>query len=126
LLVEWEMAERRPSTSDHIKQKLDAELRLLQNKTGIGFEVTMEWRPGAVEYGSSGRKLAEIVRGDIIYIFSNNLEEAINLVRHGFLEWILNQHTRPYLALINKLISLYEEMQYERKETIIEALLNLF
>jgi hypothetical protein len=34
---------------------------------------------------------------------ARNLEDAIGLVRHGFLEWILNQHIRPYLRLVDKI-----------------------
>jgi hypothetical protein len=119
------MAQQKPCASDATKQRLDGELKLLQNKTGIGQEVTVEWQPGAMEYGAGGRKLAEIVRDDTIFIFSSNLEEALRLVRHGFLEWILNQYTRPYLRLANKLITLFEEQQYERKETVIDGLVNL-
>jgi hypothetical protein len=120
------MAKRRTSTSDSVKQTLDSELRRLQNKSHIGHEVTVKWQPRTIEYGADGRKLAEIVRGDTIFIFSSNLEESIKLLRHGFMEWILSQHTKPYLRLINKLITLYEEQQYEQKEKTIEALLNLF
>jgi hypothetical protein len=119
------MAQQKMNASDDIKRQLDSELKMLQNKVSTGYEVTVEWQPGATEFGAGGKKLAEIVRGDTIFIFSGNLDEAISLVRHGFLEWILNQHTRPYLRLINKLITLQEEQQYERKEKIIEALLKL-
>jgi len=88
----------------------------------MGYEVTVDWQPAITEYGDRDRKLAEIVRGDTIIVFSPNLEEALKLVRHGFLEWILNQHTQPYLRLINKLTTLHEDQQYERKEKIIDAL----
>ena len=120
------MAQRKMNASDIVKRQLDSELKMLQSKAGIGYEVTVEWQPGATDYGAGGRKLAEIVRDDTIFIFARNLEEAITLVRHGFLEWILNQHTRPYLRLINTLITLHEEQQYERKEKVIEALLKMF
>jgi hypothetical protein len=119
------IVQRKVNAASDFKQKLDSELKMLQNKSGIGYEVTVKWQPGAAEFGTGGRKLAEIVQGDTIFIFSTNLEEAISLVRHGFLEWLLNRQTRPYLRLINKLITLYEEQQYERKEKVIEALLNL-
>lgn len=117
--------QRRPSVSDAVKRRLNSELRLLQIKAGIGYEVTVEWKPDATDCRVDGRKLAEVVRGNTIFIFSSNLEDAIWLVRHGFLEWILNQHTRPYLRLINKLITLHEEQQYENKEKVIEAVLKL-
>jgi hypothetical protein len=120
------MAKRRTSASEGVKQQLDSELRQLQNKSHMGHEVTVQWQPSAIEYGADGRKLTEIVTGDTIFIFSSNLEESMKLLRHGFMEWVLSQHTKPYLRLINKLITLYEEQQYLQKEKTIEALLNLF
>jgi len=44
------------------------------------------------------------------------------MVRYGFAEWILNQHSKLYRHLIKSLIVLFEEQQYERKERIVEAL----
>jgi len=70
--------------------------------------------------------LAEEVGGDTIFIYTENREKAIELVRHGFAEWILNRHTKPYRQLINKLIAPFEEQQYERKERIVEILSKLF
>ena len=115
----------RLSLSDVAKQRLDNELKMLQTKAGIGLEVIVEWRPGAADCDGDGRRLAEIVRGNTIFIFSSSLGDAIKLVHHGFLEWILNQHTRPYIRLINQLISLHEQQQYEHKEKTIEALLRM-
>ncbi len=81
----------------------------------------MKWLPGAVKYKNS-KLLVEEVVNDTIFIYSENPEETLELVRHGFAEWILNQHTKPYRQLINKLITLFEEQQYERKEKIIEGI----
>lgn len=41
------------------------------------------------------------------------------------MEWILDQSTKPYRQLINKLIELFENSQYERKEKTIETIANL-
>jgi hypothetical protein len=86
--------------------------------------VTVEWLPGRIKY-HNGKRLAEEVVGDTIFIYSENPQKVIELVRHGFAEWLLNQHTKPYRQLINKLITLFEEQQYENKEKIIEALTKL-
>jgi len=103
---------------------LEKELKRLQECSHVGNEVNVEWLPGVVKQ-SNGRKLAEEVCNDTIYVYSRDMQESVELVRHGFLEWILNQHTRPYLALINKLITLYEDQTYETKERIIGALLKM-
>jgi len=103
---------------------LEAELEKLKRKVGIGFEVSFCWLPSTVKY-KNGKQLAEEVIGDTILVYTENSQEALELVRHGFAEWILNQHTKPYRQLINKLITMFVEQQYERKEKIVEALTNL-
>jgi hypothetical protein len=104
---------------------LEKELQRLQRRTNIGYEVKVKWLPGVVKH-HNGKQLAEEVIGDTILIYTENPQQAIELVRHSFAEWILNQHTKPYRQLINKLITLFEEQQYQRKEKIVEALSKLF
>ena len=101
----------------------ELELRRLQRLMGIGHELKVTWLPGKVEY-RYGKQLAEEVRGNMIFVYAESGDEAVELVRHGFLEWLLNQHTRPYRELINLLIMLFEEQQYRGKEKVIESLLN--
>lgn len=103
---------------------LEAELENIKAKVGIGFEVAAKWLPGTVKY-RDGRKLAEEVIGNTILIYVEDSQEALELVRHGFAEWILNQHTKPYRQLINSLISLFEQQQYEKKEKVVEVLARL-
>ena len=107
-----------------IYKELKEELNRLQRRADMGYEVTVEWLPGTVKY-HNGKKLAELVVGDTILIFKEDPEEALELVRHGFAEWILNQHTKPYRQFIDKLITLFEEQQYEKKEKTVESLMNL-
>ena len=103
---------------------LEVELERLKRRVGMGFEVNVRWVSGAVKH-HNGKQLAEEVVGDTILIYTKNPQKAIELVRHGFAEWILNQHTKPYRQLINKLITLFEEQQYERKEKTVQALTKL-
>jgi len=106
------------------KTQLEVELERLKRKVGMGFEVSVRWLPGIVKH-HNGRQLAEEVIGDTILIYTENPQEAVELVRHGFAEWMLNQHMKPYRQLINKLITLFEEQQYERKEKTVQALTKL-
>jgi|GEM_PF-2305448 len=105
-------------------QRLIKELQRLQQTTNIGYEVKLQWLPGEIQF-NNGKQLAEQVIGDTIFIYAKNPERALNLMRHGFMEWILNQHTSPYRQLVNKLITLFEEQYYERKEKLIESLMNI-
>jgi hypothetical protein len=48
------------------------------------------------------------------------------MLRHEFIEYLLTQDlVAPYKRLINKLISLFEEEMYDRKEKLIERLQEL-
>ena len=91
----------------------------------FGYEVQVLWLPGTVKYHGE-KQLAEEVVGNTILIYTEEPQKAIGLVSHGFTEWILNQHSKPYMQLINKLITLFEEQQYERKEKITAAMERLF
>lgn len=91
---------------------------------GVGFEVSVRWLQGAVKY-RNGRQLLEEVSGNRVVIYSEDPKEAIPLLTHGFAEWLLNQHTKRYRLLINKLIELFEQIQYEEKERIIDAVTKL-
>lgn len=118
------MAKKRPETINSDYRALVSELKKLQQHASIGYEVRVEWLPGEVKY-NNGKQLAEEVIGDTILIYSENPKKVIELVFHGFAEWLLNQNTRPYRQLVNLLITLFEQQQYERKEKIIEALAKL-
>jgi hypothetical protein len=106
------------------KQVLDEEIRSLQQRTKTGYEVTIKWLPGTVRK-RDGKQLAEEVRDNTILIYVANQPEAVELVRHGFMEWMLNEHTKPYRQMINRLIMLFEELQYDKKEKTIDALTRL-
>jgi len=111
-------------TINYYYKSLEKELQRLKQRTSIGYEVTEKWLPGEIKY-HNGRQLAEEVVRDTIFIYTESPQKAIELVSHGFAEWMLNQHTKPYRQLINKLITLFEEQQYEKKEKIIEILTKL-
>jgi hypothetical protein len=109
---------------DTFQQLLERELNILQRRTCTGFELNVKWLPGRLQY-HDGRSLAEEVKGDTIIIYTEDQEEAVELLYHGFFEWLMNRHTEPYLKLINKLIALFESLQYQKKEKTIEALVRL-
>lgn len=87
----------------------------------MGYELKVKWLPSESAH-HEGRRLAEKVQGDSIFVYAENPKKAIELLHHGFLEWLLNQHTKPYRQLINKFIALFEDVQYENKERTIETL----
>jgi hypothetical protein len=48
-----------------IASRLEEKLGRLKRKTGVGYQVRVEWRPGEVEF-HKGRRLREWVEGDTI------------------------------------------------------------
>jgi hypothetical protein len=100
---------------------LENELQKIKLKVGMGSDVNMKWLPGATKQ-KNGQTLLEEVLGNTILIYAEDLEEAKKLLAHGFIEWLLNQHTRNYRLLINKLIEVYEQIQYDEKEKIADAI----
>ena len=51
---------------------------------------------------------------------------AIDTLRHEFIDYALTYElVAPYKKLVNKLISLFEEEMYERKERLIEKIMKI-
>ena len=103
------------------ENKLREELERLKRKVGMGYEVQVRWLPGQVKH-KKGRELEDEVVGNTIFVYAKDPERAIDLTAHGFTEWLLNQHSKPYRRLINKLIELFEDLQYEGKERLADAI----
>jgi signal recognition particle subunit SEC65 len=108
-----------------VERKLADELERLKRRVGIGYEVEVKWFPGATKHRGGGKRLLEEVKGNNILIYTEDENEALKLVSHGFAEWLLNQHTKRYRLLINKLIEVFEQIQYEEKEKLIGAITKL-
>jgi hypothetical protein len=104
---------------------LESELSRLQKLCRMGFQVKVEWLPGKMKR-YDGKQLAEEVISDTIFIYARDQQEALCLVAHGFSEWLLNTHSRPYREMINMLIGLFELEQYQSKEKIVGVFERLF
>ena len=106
------------------KAELEKYLEELKERLGFGHELNFEWLPGTVKF-KNGKQLEEEVVGNTILIYAKDRERAKKLLAHGFAEWLLNQHTKRYRLLINKLIELFEQIQYEEKEKLIGVITKL-
>ncbi len=111
-------------THNDAQAELERFLGELKRRLELGHEVKVKWMPGILKH-KNGKQLLEEVSGNTIIIYAEDLEEAKTLLAHGFAEWLLNQHTRKYRMLINKLIELFKQIQYEEKEKIVDALSKL-
>ena len=100
-------------------RRLETELDHLKQKFQMGHELTIQWIP------NYGPKSGEVT-GTTIRIYETDQEKVLDTLRHEFVEYILTTDlVAPYKRLINKLISLFEEEMYDRKEKLIERLLEL-
>lgn len=108
-----------PKTSGHVKiclHRLETELSSLKQKFGTGQELKLEWIP------NDGPKSGEVT-GTTVRIYESKEAKALDTLRHEFVEYVVvNELVAPYERLVNKLISLFEEEMYDRKERLIERL----
>jgi hypothetical protein len=95
---------------------LKQELARLKSKFKLGQELRLQWTP------NDGSKSGEVI-GSTIRIYETNKSEALDTLRHEFIEYLLTRDlVAPYKRLINKLISLFEEEMYDRKEKLVQRL----
>jgi hypothetical protein len=100
-------------------RQLETELAHLKKKFRMGHELRLEWTP------NDGPNSGE-VNGRTIRIYEADQSKALDTLRHEFIEYILTEElVAPYKQLINRLISLFEEEMYKRKERLVERMLKI-
>ena len=100
-------------------QRLETELGRLKDRFQMGQELRLEWT------ANDGSKSGEVT-GTTIRIYEAEPTKALDTLRHEFIEYLLTRDlVAPYKRLINKLISLFEEEMYDRKEKLVERLQKL-
>jgi hypothetical protein len=113
------MSKASKHNNDETLRLLKHELTRLKFKFRMGHELKLQWIP------NSGSKSGEVT-GTTIRIYEADSKKALDTLRHEFIEYLLTRDlVAPYKRLINKLISLFEEEMYDRKEKLIERLQEL-
>lgn len=101
--------------------ELERELSNLKDRFQMGHELRLEWLPNG-----NSKKSGEVL-GSVIRIYEEDEAKALDTLRHEFIEYVLTYElVAPYKKLVNKLISLFEEEMYERKEKLVEKILKVF
>ena len=105
----------------HVIQKnlLLAELDRLQRTTGYMYGFDVVWSP------QSDSKIEGKVEDNTITIYSVNIQDALDTLRHEFVDYVTSQAIRPYIDLVNSLMPIMTKQAYETKEKSVEALLRL-
>ncbi len=104
--------------TEYIKSLQD-ELDRLKTITGIKKEFKIVWSPR-----QNGQKEGEVI-GSTIYIYSTSPHIALQTLRHEFFDLIVSNAIKPYMNLVNALLSVIGESTYKNKEEAVESLLLL-
>jgi hypothetical protein len=102
-----------------LEKKLQSALTCLKQKLNLGYELQVRWVP------NGDNRLSGEVKGDCIYIYDEDEVEALETLRHEFLDYAISNIIEPYKQVTNKLIALINEIAYKRKEKLVEALSSL-
>ena len=113
------MSKASKNSYDGALRRLETELDHLKDKFQMGQELKLEWAP------NDGSKSGEVT-GTTIRIYEEDETKALDTLRHEFIEYLVTRDlVAPYKRLINKLISLFEEEMYDRKEKLVQRLQEL-
>ena len=103
-----------------LQKKLEEELYRLRGGLKLGYELKVRWLPNHNE------KLSGEVKGEIIFVYDDDEKKALDTLRHEVIDYILTKELiSPSQKLINKLIALHSEVLYERKERVVEKILEV-
>ncbi len=95
---------------------LEEELERLKRKLQMAYELKVIWIPNGND------KLSGEVKGETIFIYEESEREAIETLRHEFLDYAISKVIEPYRNVTNKLIMLINEEAYKRKEKLVKTL----
>lgn len=99
--------------------RLEAELEHLKAVSGMGGELQVRWIPDI-----NSTKEGE-VRGRTVYIYSVSIDEAIETLRHEFLDYLICKTVEPYQEMVNALLAVLSEKAYRKKEEVVESILKI-
>ena len=107
------------TAQSQLQNILERELERLKHKLQMGYELKVVWIP------NDDSKLAGEVKGNTIFIYNETGDEALETLRHEFLDYAISKVVEPYKEVTNKLIMMINEEAYGRKEKLIEMLTRL-
>lgn len=99
-------------------QILKKELENLEQMTGTKTRYKIIWIP------KDSAKEGEVV-GNTIYVYSTNFTDALETLRHEFFDALVSSVSKPYLDLVNALLSVISEKAYQKKEEVVESLVGM-
>jgi hypothetical protein len=104
---------------NNLQRRLEEELEKLKQLLNMGFELKVVWLP------NNSSELSGEVKGETIFIYEEEFEEALETLKHEFLDYAISKVIEPYRRIANQLIMLLNEEAYKKKEELIEKLSKL-
>ena len=99
-----------------LSETLKEELAMLKKKSRTNMDFTVLWIPKA-----DSAKEGEVI-GNRIYVYSANVADALETLRHEFFDAMVCSAAAPYLDLVNALLSVISKGAYQKKEDVVESL----
>ena len=101
------------------QQRLERELERLKKVLNRGQDLRVKWIP------SGNGKLCGEVKGGWILIYDEDIEAAIETLKHEIVDYAVSEVIEPYMQVTNKLINLLNERAYQQKEKVVNSLSRL-
>ena len=103
-----------------VEPRLREELENLKRITGMGSYLRLLWIP-LEDPDRHGE-----VKGDVIIIYDKDDEVAVRTLRHEFFDHLITKEiVDPLVSYINLQKNLIDKLIYERKEVIVEKMVDL-
>lgn len=103
-----------------LQRALEEELSRLKGVIPFEEALTVCWTP------RSHSKISGEVIGDTVYIYDENAQEAVNTLKHEYLDCLFTRKMiEPLITIVNAFIKLKERDIYKEKERIVANLLKL-
>ncbi len=96
--------------------RLEDELENMKTTSNQGLELKVLWLP------SKEGLLSGEVKGNTIYIYEENREEALEVLKHEFIDYLVTSAIDPYRQIMNSLVKTTNRLAYLQKEKIVESL----
>ncbi len=105
----------------HVKEKihLEKELQRLQELTGKNNNFELVWTP------TPDSHIEGKIEDNTITIYSQDIKQATETLRHEFVDYIVCDAIKPYIKLVNVLLSVITKNAYYKKEESVEMLSSL-
>jgi hypothetical protein len=98
---------------------LSAEFKKINSLMGLDLDLRIIWAP-RIDKNLSGE-----VQGKNILIYEADEDEALKVLRHEVIDYVVCQAIKPYQEMTNMLIKKINEEAYQKKEKMVNAITQL-